>query len=499
MWVRFGAKYFLVRALEVGDMRALQEFFYSHNEETIRMRYGYLRQWMSDEDALKLVAVDQARDPALGIFQKENGKVELRAIGRYYLDEVGKKAEIAFVVHEETRHIGMAGFLIASLAEIANQRGITEFWAHVLPDNRTMAGLFVAVGGREAKAVTDDERTFVIAVKDILQSRKKFLIEKKIDMKQCLPRKVGVHYDSCYERHDTGPNHPESADRYRVLKAALERLPPEFVRLPGRRAEVSEILRAHEYYYHDVVWRDVEEFADCLRTGDTAICEESYDVALEASGAVLYAVDAVMAGEVSSAFCAVRPPGHHATAERGMGFCLFNHIAIAARHLQEVHGLKRIAIIDWDVHHGNGTESIFLEDPSVLYVSLHEHGNYPYTASDAQRGEGAGEGATLNISLPEGSDGEAALQAWCEKVDAAVNAFEPEFILISAGFDSRIDDPIGGLRWSDETFAEMTRRSIALADRWCGGRIVSMLEGGYNPQGLADAAVAHVRALESEG
>lgn len=310
------------------------------------------------------------------------------------------------------------------------------------------------------------------------------------------PRKIGVHFDSCYERHDTGPNHPESADRYRILEAALAELPPKFVRLPGRRAEVSEVLRAHEYYYHDLVWRDVENFADALRTGDTAICEESYEVAMEASGAVLNAVDAVMAGDVSGAFCAVRPPGHHATATRGMGFCIFNHIAIAARHLQAVHALKRIAIIDWDVHHGNGTESIFLNDPSVFYISLHERDLYPHTALDSQHGEGAGEGATLNIALPEGSDGELALCAWDEKVNPAVDAFEPEFILISAGFDARIDDPIGGLRWSDETFAEMTRRCIALADHWCGGKIVSVLEGGYNPQGLASAALAHVMALE---
>lgn len=309
------------------------------------------------------------------------------------------------------------------------------------------------------------------------------------------PRKVGVHYDSCYERHDTGPHHPESADRYRVLKAALSALPPEVVRLPGRRAEISEILRVHDHYYHDLVYHDAETFAERLRTGDTAICEESYEVALEASGAVLRAVDAVMAGKVSSAFCAVRPPGHHATANRGMGFCIFNHVAIAARHLQQVHGLKCIAILDWDVHHGNGTEAIFLEDPSVLYLSLHEQDLYPFTGSDSQHGEGAGEGANLNILLPGGSDGETALRIWRAKVDPAVNAFKPDFILISAGFDSRIDDPIGGLRWSDETFAEMTRRCVALADKWCGGRIVSVLEGGYNPLGLALAAVTHVRAL----
>lgn len=311
-------------------------------------------------------------------------------------------------------------------------------------------------------------------------------------------KRVGVHYDAQYERHDTGPGHPESAGRYRVLRAALEELPPEFVRLPGRRALVSEILLAHDHDYHDLVYRDTETFADRLRTGDTAICEESYDVALEAAGAVLEAVDAVMRGEISAAFCAVRPPGHHATATRGMGFCIFNHIAIAARYLQSRHGLRKIAIIDWDVHHGNGTEAIFIEDPDVLYVSLHEEGIYPFTGPAEEAGQGAGEGTNLNILLPGDSDGSLALRAWREQLEPAVNAFQPDFLLISAGFDAREGDPIGGLRWSDETFAEMTRRSVTLAGKWGGGRVVSCLEGGYNPPGLASAALAHVAALAGD-
>ncbi len=308
-------------------------------------------------------------------------------------------------------------------------------------------------------------------------------------------RSAGVHYDACYERHDTGPHHPESAVRYRALVAALEDLPPDIVRLPGRRALVSEILLAHEHYYHDLVYRDVEGFADRLRTGDTAICEESYEVALEAAGAVLEAVDAVMRGEVSSIFCAVRPPGHHANSARGMGFCIFNNVAIAARYLQSHHGLQRVAIIDWDVHHGNGTEEIFIEDPSVLYISLHENGIYPHTGPACERGRSEGEGTTLNIPLPANSDGVLALHEWDARITPAIDAFQPEFLLVSAGFDARVDDPVGGLRWGDETFAEMTRRCVALAEKWCDGRIVSVLEGGYNPAGLAAAAVAHVRAL----
>lgn len=306
---------------------------------------------------------------------------------------------------------------------------------------------------------------------------------------------VGVHYDSCYQRHDTGPGHPESATRYEVLKAALETLPTHFKRVAGRKALVPEILLVHEHYYHDVVYRDVETFADKLRTGDTAICEESYDVALEATGAVLAAADTVMSGDLQSVFCAVRPPGHHATSARGMGFCIFNHVAVAARYLQSKHGVAKVAIIDWDVHHGNGTEAIFIEDPSVLYISLHEENMYPYTGYASERGKGAGLGFNLNIPLPGNTDGNLALREWTAQLEPAVNAFRPDFILISAGFDARVDDPIGGLRWTDETFHEMTRRVKALASKWSHGRVISVLEGGYNPAGLSSAAMAHVRAL----
>jgi len=308
---------------------------------------------------------------------------------------------------------------------------------------------------------------------------------------------IGVHYDPCYERHDTGPGHPESATRYRVLREALEKLPKDIVRLPGRKATVAEVLLAHEPYYHDLVYRDVISCADQLRTGDTAICEDSYDVALEASGAVIEAVDAVMRGEVVRAFCAVRPPGHHATAERGMGFCIFNHVAIAANHDRRVHGLTRIAIVDWDVHHGNGTEAIFDADPGVFYVSLHEADLYPYTGAGGDRGSGAGECRTLNLPLSHGSEGAVALAAWDEHAAPALDAFRPEFVLVSAGFDARRGDPLGGLGWDDDTFGSFTRRVVSLAEKHSGGRLVSSLEGGYNPAGLASAAVRHVESLKT--
>ncbi|MEI7955475.1 MAG: histone deacetylase [Verrucomicrobiota bacterium] len=309
-------------------------------------------------------------------------------------------------------------------------------------------------------------------------------------------RQTGVHFSADYQRHDTGPGHPESAHRYQVLSEALEALPPEIVRVASaRRATVAEILLVHDHSYHDLVYRDTELLADFLRTGDTAICEHSYDVALEACGAMLTAIDAVMAGDLAGAFCAVRPPGHHATANRGMGFCVFNHVAIGARYLQARHGLKRIAIIDWDVHHGNGTEEIFIADPDVMYVSLHQEHIYPYTGAATTRGRGEGLGLTLNIPLPHHSDGCVALAAWEAQVMPVLEVFQPEFVLISAGFDARMNDPIGGLHWDDETFAELTRRCVRVAERSGRGRLVSLLEGGYNPAGLAAAAVAHVLAL----
>ncbi|QJE97446.1 histone deacetylase family protein [Luteolibacter luteus] len=311
-------------------------------------------------------------------------------------------------------------------------------------------------------------------------------------------QRTGIHYDSCYEHHETGPGHPESPARYRALRAALEELPEDFVRLPRRRATVAEILLAHEAYYHDVVYRDVASCADVLRTGDTALSEDSYDVALDASGAVLAAVDAVMKGDIRRAFCAVRPPGHHATADRGMGFCIFNHVAVAARYLQKRHGLKRIAIVDWDVHHGNGTEAIFYEDPSVFYLSLHQYPLYPYTGSAGDTGSGTGEGATLNIPLAARSGGAAALAAWDAQAAPALDAFAPEFVLVSAGFDARIKDPLGDLEWDDATFVGLTKRVVALAEKHAGGRVVSSLEGGYYPPGLASAAVAHAQAMAGE-
>jgi acetoin utilization deacetylase AcuC-like enzyme len=203
----------------------------------------------------------------------------------------------------------------------------------------------------------------------------------------------------------------------------------------------------------------------------------------------------VVERRVKNAFCAVRPPGHHAEAARGMGFCLFNNAALAARHAQQQHGLGRVLIVDWDVHHGNGTQEIFYEDSSVFYFSIHQSPLYPGTGARAETGAGAGRGTTLNCPFPAGAGRAEILPAFREQLVPAMESFRPELVIVSAGFDSREGDPLGGLRLTDEDFEELTRLLLDLAKRHAGERLVSILEGGYHLPGLARAAAAHVQAL----
>ncbi len=308
---------------------------------------------------------------------------------------------------------------------------------------------------------------------------------------------AGLIYSPEYKKHLTGPGHPESLKRLDAVVDALgaKRLGIELLRLIPRRATREEVLLCHTAEYFDLVRRETASGAKRLSTGDTAVSLRSFDVALLAAGGALAAVDAVKAGTVKTAFCAVRPPGHHALPGRGMGFCVFNNVAIAARYAQKKHKVGNVLIVDWDVHHGNGTQDIFYEDPSVFYFSTHQWPLYPGTGRRNETGSGAGAGTTLNCPLPAGSGSREILAAFRDRLVPAADRFKPELVIVSAGFDSRIGDPLGGFRLRDNDFAELTAIVKDIADRHADGRLVSVLEGGYNLDGLAKAAAAHVRAL----
>ena len=305
--------------------------------------------------------------------------------------------------------------------------------------------------------------------------------------------------DRGFTGHDPGDHHPEAPGRILAILDRLESsgLAAECAAVEGREVTDDEIRLVHTDAYLKTVLREVDgSGSGQLSTGDTNYGPHSLEVARAAAGGLLNAVDGVIAGTWRNAFCAVRPPGHHATPDRGMGFCLFNNVAIAARYAQDRHGLERIAIVDWDVHHGNGTQDIFYENGSVFFFSTHQSPWYPGTGAEDETGAGAGRGSTLNVPLPAGSGireiGEAFRGPFMEKM----RDFKPDLILVSAGFDSRLGDPLGHFTLSDEDFATLTALLLELADTHAGGRLVSVLEGGYNQDGLAKAVENHVRALQ---
>jgi len=310
-----------------------------------------------------------------------------------------------------------------------------------------------------------------------------------------------LYKDDLFVQHDTGIGHPERPDRYRACHQALKQSGLMARCLAGatRVADPGEVARVHPGNYFDQV-RNL-----CLQGGghldpDTPVCPVSHTVAMTAAGTAIAAVDAVLSsgGESSkrNAFCLIRPPGHHATPDQPMGFCLFNNVAIAARHAQKVHGLKRVLIVDWDVHHGNGTQDIFYDDPTVSFLSIHRYGNgfYPGTGAADETGQGDGLGATQNIPLRMGVSRADFLAAFARGLEWA-GRHKPELILLSAGFDACREDPVGDLGLEPGDYQHLTRALMQLADTHCGGKMVSLLEGGYNLEQLSLSVEEHVRTL----
>lgn len=301
-----------------------------------------------------------------------------------------------------------------------------------------------------------------------------------------------IFTDAIYTQHEMPRGHPECAERMAAVTSALAAA--QFAKLERRTAGPATpeaLARAHPEAYLAAVAKAVPQKGLVSLDPDTHMGPHSWQAALMASGAVVAAVDAVLAGEAANAFVASRPPGHHAERTQAMGFCLVNHIAVAARHAQAVHGIGRVAIVDFDVHHGNGTQDIFYEDPSVLYVSTHQSPLYPGTGAPGERGVGN----ILNLPLGAGTDGRVYRPLFRDAAVAAIDAFAPDLVLLSAGFDAHVDDPLGGLRLTEDDFVWITDVMMELADKHAGGRLVSLLEGGYDLPALGRSAAAHVATL----
>ena len=307
---------------------------------------------------------------------------------------------------------------------------------------------------------------------------------------------TGLVSSPVYEEHDAGAFHPERPERLRAILSQLDEtgLTDEVTPITPSPASEQWIASVHSQDHIDLV-REMAASGGGTLDPDTRVSPRSFDAALLAAGGLLTAVDAAAAGTVGNALALVRPPGHHATPTRGMGFCLFNNAAIAARYAQQKHGLERILIIDWDVHHGNGTQDAFYDDGTVLYFSTHQYPHYPGTGSAAEQGAGAGKGATINVPLPAGSGDAEYLQAFRSKLLPAADEFAPDLVLISAGFDAHYADPLSSQEVSVEGFAAMTGFAMTIACKHSGGRLVSTLEGGYELTSLADSVEAHLRAL----
>lgn len=295
-------------------------------------------------------------------------------------------------------------------------------------------------------------------------------------------------------RHDTGWNHPEHVGRLRAIPRALRYDPELFhdlLHVEGRHATEAELALAHDVAYIARV-RDLAVAGGGALDPDTVVSEGSWDAARAAAGCVLDAIDMAFDGRASRGFAAVRPPGHHALRDRAMGFCLFGNVAIGAHYARARHGARRVLIADWDVHHGNGTQALVEHTPDIRFVSMHQSPWYPGTGAADDRGP---LGTVWNVPMAPGLPAERYVEAFLGAVDAAADGFTPDLVLISAGFDSLAGDPLGGFTLEIDHVTALTQAMVARAERWCAGRLVSALEGGYAPERLGAACVAHLRAL----
>ncbi|MBA2486953.1 MAG: histone deacetylase [Nitrospira sp.] len=309
--------------------------------------------------------------------------------------------------------------------------------------------------------------------------------------------KTGLIYDQRYLEHDMGAGHPESPNRLRAIMQRLEQsgVAARLTRIEPRKAEDEWVTLVHEPAYVATLNRQAPASGYVALDADTSLSPGSLTAAYLAAGGALAGVDAIMAGQVEHVFCAVRPPGHHAEAGRAMGFCLFNNVAIAACYVRRRYGLPRVLIVDWDVHHGNGTQHSFDADPSVLFFSTHQYPHYPGSGRATERGSGSAEGLTINVPM-EAGEGDDEYRAVFQKVLVpAADAFKPDFVIISAGFDAHRDDPLASMGLTEQGYSDLTAIVAGIAKRHGQRRLLSSLEGGYNLTALAASVERHIQAL----
>ena len=312
-------------------------------------------------------------------------------------------------------------------------------------------------------------------------------------------KQVGLLFDDRYLLHDPGGRHPESPQRLRAVQRALEAFPTidRWARIEPRPANASELELIHHARHVERVEEACKRAPACL-DADTPVSGESYRIALLAAGGVIQCIDEICAGRLQRVFAFVRPPGHHAEPARSMGFCIFNNVAVAAAYALRNHGIERVAIVDIDLHHGNGTQACFYDDPQVLFVSSHQFPLYPGTGAFSEIGTGAGRGFTLNLPLPAGTGDSTVVPLYSRVVSAVLADYAPQIIIVSTGFDAYVDDPLGDLRVTARGYGSVAAALGHAADACCQGRILFVLEGGYSQEGLRSCTSEVMSVMESE-